>query len=211
MPIYDPGDTVPVRDVDPNEDHPLEAITYAEEHNLGPNQTIIDTFTPAEKTKLLKMIKNGEFSALEGAVIKAIMSEQLTLEELGAMMGAQSRRTKGAPLSKPGTLKELNRILDIIAKRSKAITGKQVDLKMIPKYKAAMKKNYEFRKKKAKKAQVYANKQEQEFRKLLRELHAEQDKLGLPRTEWYIRKFAPADKDISKMKQFGGTPDSYDD
>lgn len=62
--IYDPGDTVPVRglDVGDGAEHPLLAVKYAEEHGLGPNDTIINTFTQAEKQQLLKMIKKGEFS-----------------------------------------------------------------------------------------------------------------------------------------------------
>jgi len=60
--IYDPGDTVPARGIEAGEDHPLLAVKYAEEHNLGPNDTIIDTFTQAEKQQLLKMIKKGEFT-----------------------------------------------------------------------------------------------------------------------------------------------------
>lgn len=61
---YDPYDTVDVRgvDVDNAEDHPLLAVKYAEERGLGPNDTIVNTFTQAEKEQLLKMIKNGEFS-----------------------------------------------------------------------------------------------------------------------------------------------------
>jgi len=62
--IYDPGDTVPVRgpEVGDGADHPLLAVKYAEEHGLGPNDTIINTFTQDEKQQLLKMIKKGEFS-----------------------------------------------------------------------------------------------------------------------------------------------------
>ena len=41
---------------------PETLFKYAEEHNLGPNDTIIDTFTQDEKQQLLKMIKKGEFS-----------------------------------------------------------------------------------------------------------------------------------------------------
>ena len=62
--IYDPGDTVPVRGIDTGDgtEHPLLAVQYAEEHNLGPNDTIISTFTQDEKQQLLKMIKKGEFN-----------------------------------------------------------------------------------------------------------------------------------------------------
>lgn len=210
MPIYDKGDTVPVRGVEvPSEDHPLLAVKYAEEHNLGPNDSIVGTFSPAEKKQLLKMIREGEFSQLEAAVLKTLMSEQATLEDVGAMFGAVSRRTKGEPLSKPGALKELNRILKIVAKQSKAKFGREVDLNQIPKYKAEMVKHNRDLKKKARKAELYAKQQEQEFYKLLKELHEVQDKLGIPRSQYYIRKFAPANKDISKMKRFGGISD-YD-
>ena len=208
--IYDPGDTVPARGPEAGEDHPLLAVKYAEEHNLGPNDTIINTFTQDEKQQLLKMIKKGEFSQLEAAVIKALMSEAATLEDVGAMIGAVSRRTKGEPTSKVAALKEVNRILAIVAKRSKAKFGKEVDLTKIPQYKREMKRLQEWRKKKAREAEKYARAQEKEFYRLLKELHREQSKQGLPQSKYYIKKFAPADKDISKMKQFGGTPDERD-
>ena len=178
--IYDPGDTVPVRGVDPDGDHPLLAVRYAEEHNLGPNDTIIDTFTQAEKQQLLKMIKKGEFSQLEAAVLKALMSEAASLEDVGAMIGAVSRRTKGEPTSKPAALKEINRILAIVAKRSKAKFGKEVDLTKIPQYNREMKRLQAWRKKKAREAERYAKQQEREFYQILKELHREQSKLGLP-------------------------------
>jgi len=45
--VYDPGDTVPVRGIDTDDgaEHPLLAVKYAEEHGLGPNDTIVNTFT----------------------------------------------------------------------------------------------------------------------------------------------------------------------
>lgn len=73
-----------------------------------------------------------------------------------------------------------------------------------------MKRLQAWRKKKAREAEKYAREQEKEFYKVLKELHREQSKLGLPLSKYYVRKFAPADKDISKMKQFGGTPDERD-
>ena len=117
-------------------DHPVEAIKIAEENGLGPNDTIVNTFTSAEKQKLLKMIKHGEFNAIEGAVLKALMSEAMTLDELAVMLGARSERTKGQPMSKVAALKELNRILAVVAKRSKAKLGREVDLTKIKAYKA---------------------------------------------------------------------------
>ena len=227
--IYDPGDTVPVRGVNglDTDNHPLLAVKYAEEHGLGPNDTIINCFTPDEKKQLLKMCKNGEFNQLETAVIHYLMSEVATLEDLGAMIGAVSRRTHGEPTSKVGALKELNRILAVIAKRSKAKFGKEIDLKKAAKYMKEMKKIEAWRKKKERDAWHYANKVEREFWQNLKELRQEQSKHGLPTAklmgydEWiaagkpkntypYPRKFAPMDKDISKMKQFGGSPDERD-
>lgn len=210
MPIYDPGDMVPVRDIDPKEETPMLAIKYAEENNLGPNDTIVNTFTQDEKKQLLKMIKHGEFSQLEAAVLKALMSEAASLEDIGAMLGSVSRRTKGAPTSKPAALKELNRILAIVAKRSKAKIGREIDLSKIPEYKREMKRVQEWRKKKAREAKKYAKQQEAEFYKLLKELNQEQAKHNLPKSKYYIKKFAPADKDISQMKQFGGNPEYND-
>lgn len=221
MAIYDPGDTVPVRDVVPGEDHPLEAVKYAEEHNLGPNNTIIDTFTPDEKQKLLKMIKKGEFSPLEAGVIRALMSEAATLEEVGAMIGAASRRSGGEPVSKPAAIKEINRILEIIARRSKAKLGKAVDLSKIAEWKREQKKLAAWRIKKAKEARRYADKVEKEYWQLLKELRATQKAHGLKpakrvhRDNWkpgsgdvpYIHDFAKADKNIDTMPQFGGKAD----
>lgn len=223
MAIYDPGDTVPVRGVEPGEDHPLLAVQMAEQNNLGPNDTIINTFTVEEKKKLLKMIKNGEFSQLEGAVLKALMTEVASLEDIGAMIGAVSRRTQGAPASKPAALKEINRILEIVAKRSKAKFGKAADLNKLKAYQREQKKLAAWRVKKAKEAERHARQVEKEFYQNLKELRATQKAHGLPQArqvdpeDWepgsgnvpYIRKFAKADADISKMKQFGGTPDKF--
>lgn len=208
MAIYDPYDTVPVRDVDPNaEDQPIFAVTAAEEAGLGPDQSIVGTFTTDEKKRLLQMIKAGEFSQLEAAVLKMLMSECATLEDLGAMIGAVSRRTKGEPTTKNGAKKELNRILAIVAKRSKAKFGKAADLSKIKGYNREMKRIQEWRKRKASQARRYANSVENEFKKLLRELHAVQRERGLAPSKYYVRYYAPKDADISKMKRFGGTPD----
>ena len=136
-------------DVSPDAAHPLEAVTFAEENSLGPNDTIINAFTGDEKVKLSKMIKHGEFSPLEGAVLKALMTEELTLDELGVMLGATSTRTKGQPMSKIAALKALNKILAVIAKRSKAKLGRAVDLSKIKAYKAEIKRQNAERRKKA--------------------------------------------------------------
>lgn len=221
MAIYDPGDTVPVRGVDPNEEGPLLAIKYAEENNLGPNDTIVDTFTKDEKINLLKMIKKGEFNQLEAAVLRALMSEAATLEDIGAMIGAVSRRSKGKPVSKPAAIKELNRILDIVAKRSKAKIGKTVDLSKIGAYQREMRKNLQWRKRKERERQRYVNKVEREFYTLLADLRRTQKEYGLKRAkqvdwnDWkmgsgdipYIKTFAPKDKNIDAMPEFGGKAD----
>ena len=223
MAIYDPGDTVPVRGVEQGGDDPLLAVKMAEMNNLGPNDTIVNTFTPEEKKKLLTMIKKGEFTQLEGAILKMLMSETASLEDIGAMIGATSRRTQGAATSKPAALKELNRILEVVAKRSKAKFGKAADLTKIKTYNDEMKKIAQWRAKKAREAQVYANKVEREYWKLLAELRRAQKKAGLKPArlvdpdDWkpgsgdipYIRKFVK-DKNVDTMKQFGGTA-KYDD
>ena len=131
-------------------DNPLEAIAYAEEKNLGPDGSIVNTFTPDEKVKLMKMIKHGECNAMEGAVLKALMTEALTLDELAVTLGARSEKTKGEPMSKVAALKELNRIFAVVAKRSKAKLGYTVDLSKIKQFKAEMRRQEaEKRKKKA--------------------------------------------------------------
>lgn len=163
-----------------NEGHPLEAIAYAEENGLGPNETIIDVFTPAEKEKLSKMIKHGEFSQQEGAVLRALMSEELKLEDLAVMLGAKSKRTKGQPMSKIAARKELNRILDLVAKRSSAKIGKKIDLGKLAEYKREMRKADALKKKKAKENKRAEKQARADFWKLLKKLNIEQRKHGLP-------------------------------
>ena len=165
-------------------DHPLEAVKVAEENGLGPNQTIVGTFTAAEKDKLLKMIKHKEFNPIEGAVLKALMSEELTLDELGVMLGAKSEKTKGQPMSKVAALKELNRILAVVAKRSKAKLGRAVDLTKIKAYRAEIKRQDAERRKKAAEAKKKAKAAQKEFWQLLSELNKEQRKHGLKPTRY---------------------------
>ena len=105
---------------------------------------------------LKRMIKHKQFSPLEGAVLKALMSEELTLDELAVMLGAKSERTKGEPMSKVAALKELNRILAIVAKRSKAKLGREVDLTKIKAYKAEIRRQDAERRKKAAEAKKQA-------------------------------------------------------
>lgn len=238
--VYDPGDTVPPRGIEPDGDDPLLAVKFLEQNNLGPDDTVVQMFTPDEKQELLKLIKKGEFSPLEAAVIRMLMSEAArieevkqmsdlqkevasksihigepaTLDDVGIVIGASSRRSGGKPVSKVAALKEVNRIGAIIARRSKAKYGKEIDFKSIPKFKREMEKVAAWRKKKIRDAERYANAQEREFHKLLAELHRTQDEYHTNPTpeqrNYYVRKFAPSDKDISKMKRFGGTPDERD-
>lgn len=149
------------------------------------------------------------------------MSEAANLEDIGAMIGSVSRRTQGAATSKPAALKELNRILATVAKRSKAKFGKEADLSRLKTYGDEMKKIAMWREKQARKAKAYANKQEREFYRLLADLRRTQKQYGLKPAkqvdieDWkpgsgdipYIRKFAKADKNIDTMPQFGGKKD----
>ena len=168
-------------DVSPEglQDHPIEAITYAEERGLGPNQTIISVFTPDMKEKLKKMLKHGEFNKKEAAVLKYLMTEEGNLDDLSVMLGAASKRTNGAPMSKVAALKELNRILEVIAKRSYVKLGKRVDLSKIKEYKIAMRKADAERHKKQKEQKRLAREAYKEFWATLRDLNATQRKHGL--------------------------------
>lgn len=163
-----------------SDDHPLEAIVYAEQNNLGPNETIIDTFTPDMKVKLSKMIKHGEFTKQEGAVLQCLMSEAATLETLAVMLGAKSTRTHGQPMSKPAALKELNRILDVVAKRSQAIIGKRIDLSQIAQFRKEQKRQQIERNKEKREARRREREAYKEFWRLERELHQAQRAHGLP-------------------------------
>lgn len=230
MAKYDTNDTVPVRDIEvgvdsfgDEYDSPVLAIAMAEENKLGPNNTIVDLFTPDEKAKLNSMIKKGEFTQLESAVIHALMSEAATLEDVGAMIGAVSRRTKGKPTSKAGAIKELNRILQKIAAESKAKFGRTIDLNKLKKFEVLMKKSKVERLRKAREARRRANEAEKEYWRLLKELRATQKAHGLrvakqvPRSDWepgsgdvpYIHDFAKADKNIDTMPEFGGKSEDY--
>lgn len=168
-------------DVSPEglQDHPVEAVAYAEEHNLGPNQTIVSVFTPDMKKKLKKMLKHGEFNKKEAAVLKYLMTEEGNLDDLSVMLGAASKRTNGAPMSKVAALKELNRILEVIAKRSYVKLGRRVDLSKIKEYKIAMRKADAERHRKQKEQKKLAREAYKEFWATLKDLNATQRKHGL--------------------------------
>jgi len=159
-----------------------------------------------------KLPRNPEAASRKaGNAIKAIQTRGGDLEDVGTMIGSHSRRSKGAPVSKSAAIREINRILEIIAKRSKARFGKAIELQKIIDFRDWIRRTTAEKLKEYKKAQtqkrIYANKVAKEFYKLVADLHRTQDRHGLPRSEYYIDKFAPQDKDISKMKRFGGTPD----
>lgn len=162
------------------EGDPLEAIAYADENDLGVNDTIINIFTPAEKEKLSKMIKHGEFNQQESAVLRALMSELLKLEDLAVMLGAKSKRTQGQPMSKIAARKELNRILDVVAQRSQAKIGRRLDLNKIAEYRQQMRQNEVLRRKQARENKKREREARKEFFELLKELNATQREYGLP-------------------------------
>lgn len=99
------------------------AEEFAEEHGLSRDTPILSVFSQKQKADLLRMIKHGEFTPIESAILKAMMAtgesgdptEAFNLEELGAFIGAWSPRSKGKPVSKVAAQKELNRILDVVA------------------------------------------------------------------------------------------------
>lgn len=167
-----------------NNPHPIVAVAFAEENNLGPNETIVDIFTPDEKLKLSKMIKHGEFNQQESAILQYLMSEAGTLESLAVMLGARSERTKGKPMSKVAALKEINRILNVVAKRSQAKLGKRIDLAKIAEYRKEMKAQEIQRKKEARENKKKARIAYQEFQTALKELWAVQTAHNLPRTRY---------------------------
>jgi len=160
-------------------DHPLTAIKYAEEKGIKDEDTIISTFTPKEKDDLLKLIKHGEFNAREAAVIKALICEAMSLEELGVYLGVASPKTKGEPMSKVAALKELNRILSVLTKRAYLKTGKKVDLKQIAVMKRKMKEEQAAKNKKAKELAKKRRDLMKEFWKELYALNKVQREHGL--------------------------------
>lgn len=168
-------------DVSPEglQDRPVEAVAYAEEHNLGPNQTIVSVFTPDMKKKLKKMLRYGEFNKKEAAVLKYLMTEEGNLDDLSVMLGAASKRTNGAPMSKVAALRELNRILEVIAKRSYVKLGRRVDLSKIKEYKIAMRKADAERHREQKEQKRLAREAYKEFWAALKDLNATQRKHGL--------------------------------
>lgn len=125
----------PVTGLDVDGDDPALADEFAKQNDIGDNETILTLFTPDEKLKLQKMIKHGEFNKTEAAILNALMSEVFNLDQLGVWLGVASPRTKGKPMSRPAVLKELNRILTVVAKRSKSKLGREVDLSQISKVK----------------------------------------------------------------------------
>lgn len=173
------GTGIPPQDVDPNGDDPSTADAAAKEAGIDDNGTIVNTFTPQEKETLLKQIKHGEYSPLEAAVLRILMGEACTLDELGVMLGATSKKTKGAPMSKVAALKELNRILAIVAKRSKLKLGKAVDLTQISKVKREIRQQNAEKRRQAKEKEKYRREMQKQFWQELKELNKVQRQHGL--------------------------------
>lgn len=177
--INSDGTGIPPKDVDPNGDDPNIANAEAQKAGIDDNGTIVNTFTPQEKETLLKQIKHGEYSPLEAAVLRILMGEACTLEELGVMLGATSKKTKGAPMSKVAALKELNRILAIVAKRSKLKLGKAVDLTQISKVKREIRQQNAEKRRQAKEKEKYRREMQKQFWQELKELNKVQRQHGL--------------------------------
>lgn len=169
-------------------DDPAAAEEFAAKNKLGDNDTILTLFTPEEKLKLQKMIKHGEFNKTEAAVLNALMAEVLNLDQLGAWLGVASPRTKGAPMSRPATLKELNRILTVIAKRSKLKLGKEVDLSKIADMRRELKAANAEKRREAKEKARERKRLEKEFWQAQNELNRVRRAHGL-KPEYYNRAY----------------------
>ena len=261
---FDPGDTIKPRDVEANGDDPQLAVIAVEQAGLGKDDTIVNTFTDAEKKELEKMLKDkSQFNELEAAVLRCLMSncatvdnmadmvtayndtiknkdkkhysdrekaeiakksqsarkymaaDPATLQDVGVVIGAGSRRTNGKPVSKPAAIKEINRILKVVAKRSKAKYGTAIELEKFAELKDEIRHQVETRKAAEKKAQFEerkrANAAAKEFYKLIAELHREERKHGIAPSEYHIDKFLPPDLNIDELPQFGGRSKNHND
>lgn len=134
------------------------------------------------------MIKKGEFNDVEGAVLKSLMAEVLTLEQIGVFLGAASPRTKGEPMSKVATLKELNRILKHISGQAKFKFGKSVDLNNITKLRREIKAKNAEKRRQAKELAKERKRLEKEFWKAQDELNKVRRAHGL-KPEYYNRAY----------------------
>lgn len=189
----------PRHDVDPAdvENIPSDAEEFALANGLGPDDTIMSVFTPQEKERLLKAMKHGEFNPRESAVLKALMSageaegNAFNLDELGVFIGAASPRTKGQPTSKVAALKELNRILAVLAKRSYIKFGKKIDVDALKNFQKVRNEMLRANKAKAaeRKRRIRAEQKrraeaQKEFWKNLSELNRLQRSMGLEPTRY---------------------------
>lgn len=196
------------------EDMPF-AIEYAKEHDVGPNDSIVAKFTPDMKLALLSMIRKGEFTKLEGALLKVLMSEELTDEQLGVVLGTTSTKTKGKPMSKQSAKCIMIQVVGELASKFKKRYGITIDqdrLMNLGKEQRRLEREKAQRlsaklradKERQRELRIRGAEAEKEFYKLLRELRQAQAEYNLPRSEYYIRYKAPKDVNIDTMKQFGG-------
>ncbi len=104
------------------------------------NASLGDALDPAARLQLLKMIKHNEFTLEESAILKCLLGEPMTFDELGVFLGACSKRTGGKPMSKIAARKEVLRIQKVLAKRAKIKYGYNIDLSKFDAVKRDMKK-----------------------------------------------------------------------
>lgn len=195
------------------QDHPLTAEKWAEEHGIDKNTPIVTLFTPQQKKELLRMMKHHEFNDRESAVLKAMMStgdegEAFNFEELGVFIGASSPRTKGEPTSKVAAYKELNRILEVLAKRAH-FQGKTFNLELFKKFKhdrnELIKKNKKLAAERKKKEREMARRRaeaQKEFWKELTELNKLQRSKGLEpsRYDKIMKAWTTGHKSLDSLK-----------
>lgn len=162
------------------DDNDVEAIDeFAGVRGIGKNETLLSGLDPEEKDRIVKMCKRKEFNPLESAMLKILMNTQLNLEDLGVFLGATSQKTGGKPMSKVAAKKELDRIIKVVAKKSKLKYGHAIDLNKIKELKKALR----IKQEKIAEDKRYYRQQMKEFWKNLKDLQATQRELGLPTTK----------------------------
>lgn len=169
-----------IEDVNPDDleqgYNPADAEKLAKDENAS----VLVNLTADEKDKLLKMCKHGEFNQRESAILKVLLGSEWNLNDIGAFLGAASPKTQGKPMSRPAALKELNRIENVVVKRYKQATGKDIDLSAIPKLKRQMKKNVADKKREKWTEERKRKELMREFWKELKEVNRVRRSLGLP-------------------------------
>lgn len=166
-----------IEDIDDNDIDALDQ--FAGVRGIGKNETLLAGLDPEEKDRIIKMCKRKEFNPLESAMLKILMNTQLGLEDLGVFLGATSQKTGGKPMSKVAAKKELDRIIKVVAKKSKLKYGHAIDLNKIKELKKALR----IKQEKIAEDKRYYRQQMKEFWKNLKDLQATQRELGLPTTK----------------------------